>query len=107
MAITGFKNEDVRDDQYLRFLKTAKKYGCRVHCLGMTRKEILDRVPFDFTDSSTWKMSGIYARLPGQKTKISSECTIARRTSVIVYSYREGVKMQEHYHEKWRKVCND
>lgn len=47
IAITGFKNEDIRDEQYTMFLKEAKRHGCRVHCLGMTRKAVLDRVPFD------------------------------------------------------------
>lgn len=53
IAITGFKNEDIKDDQYMMFLKYAKQKGCRVHCLGMTRKKILDSVPFDFADSSS------------------------------------------------------
>ena len=40
VAITGFKNEDIKDEQYLMFLKYAKKYNCKVHCLGMTRKKV-------------------------------------------------------------------
>lgn len=54
VAITGFKNEDIKDEQYIMFLKYARKYGCKVHCLGMTRRAVLDKVPFDYTDSSTW-----------------------------------------------------
>lgn len=54
VAITGFKNEDIQDHQYLMFLKYAKKYNCKVHCLGMTRKKVLDKVPFDYVDSSSW-----------------------------------------------------
>ena len=54
IAITGFKNEDIKDEQYLMFLKYAKKYNCKVHCLGMTRKKVLDKVPFDYVDSSSW-----------------------------------------------------
>lgn len=57
IAITGFKNEDIKDEQYLMFLKYAKKYNCKVHCLGMTRKKVLDKVPFDYVDSSSWKQS--------------------------------------------------
>ena len=41
VAVTGFKNEDIQDHQYLMFLKYAWDHGCRVHCLGMTRKKIL------------------------------------------------------------------
>ena len=31
IAITGFKNEDIKDEQYLMFVKYAKKYSCKVH----------------------------------------------------------------------------
>ena len=43
IAITGFKNEDIKDEQYLMFLKYAKKFNCKVHCLGMTRKKYLTK----------------------------------------------------------------
>ena len=59
IAITGFKNEDIKDEQYIMFLKYAKKYNCKVHCLGMTRAKILDKVPFDYVDSSSWVQSSI------------------------------------------------
>ena len=49
------------------FLKYAKKYDCKVHCLGMTRKKILDTVPFDFVDSSSWKQASIYGRIGKRK----------------------------------------
>jgi len=62
VAITGFRNEDIRDEQYPMFLKEAKKHGCKVHCLGMTRKDVLDKVPFDFTDSASWKLQFQYTR---------------------------------------------
>lgn len=63
VAITGFKNEDIKDEQYLMFLKYAKKYNCKVHCLGMTRKKILDKVPFDYVDSSSWVQSSVFGRI--------------------------------------------
>lgn len=62
IAITGFKNEDIQDHQYLMFLKYAKKYNCKVHCLGMTRKKVLDKVPFDYVDSSSWLQQVVYGK---------------------------------------------
>ena len=53
IAIGGFRGTDIRDDQYLLFIKHAKKYNCKVHCLGMTRTTVLDKVPFDYTDSAS------------------------------------------------------
>lgn len=106
VAITGFSNEDIKDAQYPMFLKEAKKCGCRVHCLGMTRTRVLDKVPFDYTDSASWKLQVVYGRvLGGQrlKRKISTE----ERKRAWAYSYSQAVRMQEYYYNKWKKYCKD
>ena len=105
IAITGFKNEDIKDEQYLMFLKYAKKYNCKVHCLGMTRKKVLDKVPFDFADSSSWKQQSIYGMI-GRK-KVSKQYSKENRWKVMLENYKLGMKMQEHYYQKWKKVCKD
>jgi hypothetical protein len=106
IAITGFKNEDIKDEQYLMFLKYARKYNCRVHCLGMTRKKILDKVPFDYVDSSSWVQSSIFGRIDNQG-KVSKDFSKNKREIVFYNNYLEGLKIQEHYYNKWRKVCKD
>lgn len=106
IAITGFKNEDIKDDQYLMFLKYAKKYNCRVHCLGMTRKKVLDKVPFDYVDSSSWLQHIVYGRtLKGEKLPRARNSK--DRESQYYHNYLLGMKMQEDYYNKWRKVCKD
>ena len=106
IAITGFKNEDIKDEQYLMFLKYAKKYNCKVHCLGMTRKKVLDKVPFDYVDSSSWLQSAVYGTIIN-RGKVTKEFSDTNREKVMLENYLEGMKMQEHYHDKWRKVCKD
>lgn len=105
IAITGFKNEDIRDDQYLMFLKAAKSYGCKVHCLGMTRREVLDKVPFDYVDSSSWVQSAVYGRVG--KRKVARSFSKTNRADVFTASYLEAMKLQRHYYRKWKKVCGD
>lgn len=100
VAITGFKNEDISDDQYIMFLKYAKKYGCKVHCLGMTRKNILDKVPFDYTDSSSWLQQSVFGRI-GQR-KVKQEWQRKNNQVVFTENYRDGMKMQTHYYNKWK-----
>lgn len=101
IAITGFKNEDIKDDQYIMFLKYAKKYNCRVHCLGMTRKNILDKVPFDYVDSSSWRQQGIFGRCQGKQ--IDKEFSKNNYAKVFLATYLEGMEMQKYYEKKWRK----
>lgn len=105
IAFSGIRGE-IKDHQYLMFLKYAKKYGCKVHCLGMTRKKILDAVPFDYTDSSSWKQSGIYGRIDG-KGKVTREFSKVKREVVFKGNYLAGMEMQKHYYQKWRGVCKD
>jgi hypothetical protein len=105
IAFSGIRGE-IKDHQYLMFLKYAKKYNCKVHCLGMTRKKILDVVPFDYTDSSSWKQSGIYGRIDG-KGKVTRDFSKVKREVVFKQNYLQGMEMQKHYHQKWRGVCKD
>ena len=106
VAITGWQNMEIKDSQFAMFLKCAKKYGCKVHCLGMTRRKILDTVPFDYADSSSWVQSSIYGRIDN-KGKVTREFSKTSREKVFFENYLEGMKMQEHYHRRWRKVCKD
>ena len=106
VAITGFKNEDIKDEQYLMFLKYAKKYNCKVHCLGMTRKKILDTVPFDYTDSSSWLQNGVYGNIE-KKGKVSMNFSKVKRDIVLLENYKQFMKKQEYYYQLWKKVCKD
>lgn len=106
IAIGGFRGTDIKDDQFIMFMKVAKKYNCKVHCLGMTRTKVLDKVPFDFTDSSTWltqvNYGGVYFG-KGRFAKVKGEAKINQ----YIFNYLQGMKMQEHYHKKWRRECKD
>lgn len=95
VAITGFKNEDIRDEQYPLFVKEAWKHGCKIHCLGMTRKEILDKVPFDYVDSSSWAQGAIFGRVG--RNKVTREFSKTNRNDVFAAAYQEAMKMQKHY----------
>lgn len=108
VAITGFSNEDIRDDQYVMFLKEAKKRHCKVHCLGMTRTKILDKVPFDFTDSATWKLRTTWGHVEGRKERIKRGLTVKDGwVNIWAYSYIKGMEMQEKYYQKWKRYCKD
>lgn len=101
VAITGFRNEDIKDHQYIMFLKYAKKYGCKVHCLGMTRKEILDKVPFDYVDSSSWVQRGAYARIGNRK--VNSDFARANVKRVFIENYKLAMDMQKYYYKRWNR----
>ena len=105
VSVTGFKGDEIRDEQFSMFMKTARKHGCKLHCLGMTRKKVLDAVPFDFVDSSSWAQQAIFGRVGGNS--VSRQFSRTNRDDVFVANYKEAMKMQERYYRKWRKVCGD
>lgn len=107
IAITGFKNEDIRDDQYVLFLRYAKKFGCKIHCLGMTRTKVLDRVPFDYTDSASWKLQVNYGKVYGKKQTVTRQTTKEHLMDMRMYNYKQYMKLQEFYYQKWKRVCKD
>lgn len=99
VAISGFRGFDIRDHQYINFLKTARRYGCRLHALGMTRKPILDKVPFDYVDSASWVMNAVYGRVGGRK--VSRRQSKEKRTEVFAESYLHWQGIQSAYYRKW------
>lgn len=105
VAITGFKNEDIRDEQYPMFLKYAWDCGCKVHCLGMARKKVLDKVPFDYCDASSWAQQAIRGK--AGNSQVSRGFSKSNIDEVFVASYEEAMKQQVRYWQKWRKVCHD
>ena len=106
IAITGFLNTDIRDDDYLMFLKEAKKYNCKVHCLGMTRRKVLDKCPFDYVDSSTWVQQSIFGNIQNQG-KVTKEFSKTSRHKIYLENYKEFTKLQKYYYQKWKKECKD
>ena len=70
--------------------------------LGMTRRKVLDKVPFDFTDSSSWKQEALYGRV-GNK-KVSRAYSKTNWHDVMMATYKEGMKMQQEYYKKWGKL---
>lgn len=107
VSITGFGNNEIKIEQYVMFLSYAKKYGCKLHCLGMTQKKVLENVPFDYVDSSSWKKYGIYGMVHGRKQKVSRDFSKTRYGEVEAANYIHFMKLQDHYYQKWRKVCKD
>jgi hypothetical protein len=107
IAIGGFKGTDIRDDQYLMFLKKAKRYNCKVHCLGMTRSKVLDKVPFDFTDSASWLNWSIYGTIFNNGKKVSKQYSKEHQLESMAFAFKTAIEMQEHYYNKWRNICND
>lgn len=113
VAVTGFKNEDIQDNQYAPFLKYAWKSGKKLHCLGMTRQKVMDKVPFDYVDSSSWKLSATFGSLKmwnEREHKLKNVPNTKGKFTTKQLFYKnliEYVKMVRYYNIKWSKINKD
>lgn len=113
VAVTGFKNEDIQDNQYAPFLKYAWKCGKKLHCLGMTRQKVMDKIPFDYVDSSSWKLSATFGNLKkwsAREHKLKNVPNTKGKFSTKQLFYKnlmEYVKMVRYYNIKWSSINND
>lgn len=113
VAVTGFKNEDIQDNQYPAFVKYAWKCGKKIHCLGMTRQKVLNKVPFDYVDSSSWKLTATFG---GLKEWSNSEHKLIsidgvkgkyKTKDLFFKNLMSYIKMVRYYNIKWQKINHD
>ena len=108
IGITGFRNEDIKDDQYHMFLKYAWQQGKKVHCLGMTRIKVLNEVPFDYTDSSSWRQTAIYGTVKRFSNGKFKDLKMPKRKfghlELVHYNFFEYRKMSKYFERKWKNA---
>ncbi|TLQ05466.1 hypothetical protein FEZ51_02065 [Pediococcus stilesii] len=110
IALTGFKNEDIRDDQFSAFVSYAHKHGKKVHCLGMTRNSVLRKILFDYVDSSSWKQGALYGNaLVFKNGKIKTKNVSGRFTTdeLFIIGLKSFMQLDKFYNAKWSKISHD
>jgi hypothetical protein len=89
---------EMKEEQYGVFLRKAWEHGCKLHALGMTRKKVLDTIPFDYVDSSSWMQFLRYGKMDeGRVNKMNA----TERYDAIVYAYKKSMVRQRFYENKW------
>ena len=103
VGIGGFRDEDIKDYQYIQFVKHAKKYGVKLHALGLTRDEILRQVPFSYCDSSSWAQSVRYCNMTRLKDmKSTRESNTKLFPFYALKSYEKFQAKSDFYEFYWR-----
>lgn len=99
IAIGGIVTKEIKKTEYsdmAKLVKYANSKGVKVHGLGFTQLEYLDKIPFYSVDSSSWSNGGQYGFAVQFKN---------RKLKRIVSNYRINVqKMHEHNFKEWIKI---
>lgn len=107
IAITAL-GEDIDISQYNLFINTAHKYGCKIHILGMTNKELIRSLNLsenDSFDSVSWALSSAFSnvRLNLKKDETyNMELSFSRLPGVSspymnILNYLSHRKIQKYY----------
>ena len=99
VSISGWRNEDIKDEQFKHFVNYAHNKGCKIHGLGLTRKKVLEKVHFDSVDSSSWLQPILYASHKGKR--LDSKYATEKRDRIAILSYINWMKKQEYFYKKW------
>lgn len=83
------------------FIKTAHKYGTKIHALGFTSMDGLHKYHFDSVDSTSWVSGGRFGQLhvfDGSKIKqIQKPNNLrAKHLSINLHNLNEWIKFQEY-----------
>lgn len=107
ISISCVGDKDIPEKQLPYFVKHAHKKNTKIHGLGMTRKRVLDKVPFDTVDSSSWFKGQRYGRYNGKRINSEWLRKTNNYSSVTFLEYLDNIKFQQHYYNKWRFYHND
>lgn len=107
VAIGGIVTKEIPINKYEKlfpwFIKTAHKYGCKIHALGYTNIKGLFRYNFDSVDSTAWlygNMSGSIYKFDARnkamnKTKIP-EGKRLKSKAAAAYNFNEWVRFMKY-----------
>ena len=110
VAIAGFQNEDIADDQFNKFVNYAHHRGKKIHALGMTRQKVLRKVPFDYVDSSSWKQGAIYGNAliyQGGKIKAKNVNGRFETSELMTIGLEAYMKLADYYNAMWAHINHD
>ena len=112
ISIGGIVSKEINKNKLAPYVKYAHKHNTKIHGLGITTQKILDTVPFDSVDSSSWLLSRfgqMYCFDKGKSyaKKIKSKYISDGYGKINVMSYLNFLKFQEYYYNKWKFYHND
>ena len=105
IAIPCTQDRAIKKENYLKFVKYAHKHNCKVHGLGMLRPTVLNKVPFDTCDGTSWFQASRFGKMNGKK--VNSEYILKNRAKLIYIELMNHIRFQKEMYNKWKWYHND
>lgn len=105
IAIPCTQDRNLNPKAYGKFVNYAHKCNCKVHGLGMLRKKILNEVPFDTVDGTSWFKTNRFGNFKGKK--LNSDYIRKNREKLLYLELIEHIAFQKKMYNKWKYYHND
>ncbi|WP_299523308.1 hypothetical protein [uncultured Methanobrevibacter sp.] len=105
IAIPCVNNNAVKPEHYGKFVRYAHNHNTKVHGLGMLRKNVLNKVPFDTCDGTSWFLASRFGKLNSRK--ISSEYLSKNHKKLTYIELMRHIRFQKEMYEKWQYYHKD
>lgn len=97
--------KDINEENAVKFVNTAHKNNAKIHALGLSKEPILNTIPFDSVDSTSWMRCCRFGNFKGKKIDINY--TKNNRKKVIFLELLDEIKKQKKYYNRWKHYHND
>lgn len=105
VCISGFANEDIKENQLIHFVNTAHKYNAKIHGLGLARPKILKTVPFDSCDATSYLKVARFGRYKNRK--LNSQYIRDNYEKIFLVELTDHIKFQQEYYKKYLHIHKD
>jgi hypothetical protein len=105
ISVSCVNHRSIKKESYPKFVKYAHHNNCKIHGLGLLQEKILDKVPFDSVDGTSWFKMARYGKKNGKK--INSDYIYKNQYELTFIELMEHIRFQEKMHKKWQRYHND
>ena len=105
IGVSGVSNRNIKKQSYGKFVRYCHKHNCKIHGLGLLSKTVLNNVPFDSVDGTSWLKTVRYAQYDDKK--VNSQYVHDHQYELTYVNLLEHIKMQEDYYKRWKHYHND
>lgn len=105
ISVSCVKHRSIKKEAYPKYVGYSHKNNCKIHGLGLLQEKILNKVPFDSVDGTSWFKMARFGRKNGKK--INSDYIYNNQYELTFAELMEHIRFQEKMYNKWRWYHND
>lgn len=108
IGIGGIASKEIKVEQTIPLMKYGIKNNVKLHMLGMTKQEVLNKYPFYSCDTTRWITARfgkifLFKNNKSYSKKLNSKYCSENRIKIDYLCYMNFKKFQDYYYNKWKE----